>query len=32
MAWAFLFALHTAAELLLGIERLARLEQVKTRN
>lgn len=32
MAWAFLFALHTAAELfLVGIERLPRLEQIKTR-
>lgn len=33
MAWPlFLFSLHTAAELfLVGIERLPRLEQVKTR-
>ncbi len=32
MSWAFLFALHTAAKLLLvGIECQTRLEQVKTR-
>lgn len=32
MSWAFLFALHTAAELfLVGIECQTRLEQVKTR-